>query len=627
MSTRTDWHPDAGATVLPNGVRFRVWAPNAARVEVAIEGAHGPSFHPLTPEPDGWYAGMVPGIGAGARYRYRLDSAQAYPDPCARFQPDGVHGPSEVIDPRFAWTDEAWPGLGADGLVLYEIHVGTYTPEGTFAALRRQLPTLQRLGVTAIELMPVSAFPGRWNWGYDGVDLYAPSATYGRPDDLRRLVDAAHRLGLGVVLDVVYNHLGPDGNYLRAFSEDYFTDRYCTPWGEAINYDGPSSRCVREYVIQNACYWLAEYHLDGLRLDATHAIHDASPRHLLAELAERARAATPRRVVLIAEDGRNEIGLVRPAARGGYGLDAVWADDFHHELHVLLTGEREGYFEDYAGTTAGIARAINEGFVYQGQRSRHMGDSRGTPVTDEPARAFVFCIQNHDQVGNRALGDRLSRAISPARYAVASALLLFAPETPLLFMGQEFAASAPFQFFTDHHAELGKLVTEGRRAEFKHFRAFQDPALRERIPDPQAAATFVRSKLDLGDRAAHAGVRRLYQALLRLRRDGSVLCDQDRCRTRAVPLGEELLLVHRWRGDDHRVLLANFGPAVSLPLDETPVLADLPRDGWRLLLSTAWRRFGGNGQRAKLTGRGATRAVVVPAETGVVFAVAGDLRG
>ncbi len=621
MTHQPAWHLDMGATLLPGGVRFKVWAPKAERVDVQLARADGEAFYPLSAEGGGVHGAVIPGLSVGARYRYQLDGGAAYPDPYARFQPEGVHGPSEVIDPAaFRWTDDGWPGLAPEGLVIYECHVGTMTPEGTFRALQGQLKELKRLGVTAIELMPVAECPGRWNWGYDGVDLYAPSRNYGRPDDLKRLVDAAHGVGLGVLLDVVYNHLGPDGNYLRSYSADYFTDRHQTPWGDALNYDGPNSRYVRDFVIDNACYWLAEYHLDGLRLDATHAIVDDSPEHLLAELTRRTRAATSRRVVLIAEDGRNDVRIIRSPEQGGFGLDGVWADDFHHGVRVKLTGEREGYYADYAGTAPEIARAINEGFVFQGQVSPRKETPRGTVVTDEPASSFVFAIQNHDQVGNRAYGERLHHDLDAARYATASALLLFAPETPLLFMGQEFCASAPFLFFTDHEPELGRLVTQGRRREFGGFRAFADPVLRESIPDPQAEETFSRSKLNLAERETNGAVYRLYRALLKLRRADPVLAAQDRRRTRAGAIGPQVVAVHRWRDDDHRLLGANFGPALGIDPAGHDLLAGLPVDRAKLVLSTAQRRFGGTGERAGPRGRAGARRLEIPARSAALFA-------
>ena len=610
-----------GANLVAGGARFAVWAPKARSVAVRIEGPDGPTDRPLAPEGgDGLFAGVVPGVTAGARYRFALDGGDAFPDPWSRFQPEGVHGPSEVVDPAaFAWGDADWTGPTTDGLVIYELHVGAFTPEGTFAAVIDQLPELKRLGVSAIELMPVGDFPGRWNWGYDGVALFAPSRAYGRPDDLRRLVDAAHREGLGVILDVVYNHLGPDGNYLGVYSDDYFTDRHATPWGDAVNYDGPNSRRVRDLVVANARSWVEEFHVDGLRLDATHAIVDDSTTHLLDELTEAVRAAAaPKPVVLIAEDERNDVRLVHPVAEGGFGLDAVWADDFHHVLRVALTGQREGYFANYEGTTVGLARVIEQGFLYQGQIEPHAGRPRGTRVTGEPASAFVFCIENHDQVGNRAFGERLEHLVDPGSYAVASALLLMAPETPLLWMGQEFAASSPFRFFTDHNPELGKLVTEGRRREFAGFAAFQDPDARERIPDPQAEATFLASKLDFSEREAHAGVYLLYRDLLALRRDDPVLRVADRANLRATGAAERVVAVHRWRGDEHRLLLGNLGDATAVRLAALfPGARPVP--AWKVLLSTADKRYDGGGEEIGLEADGASWTVRLPARAAVLL--------
>ncbi|MFL5760718.1 MAG: malto-oligosyltrehalose trehalohydrolase [Thermomicrobiales bacterium] len=612
-----------GANLVADGVRFAVWAPKAAKVEVELRGENSPSFYLLAAASDGLYLGVIPGIGAGARYRFRLEGNQVAPDPWSRFQPEGVHGPSEVIDPSaFNWTDDSWPGLTMNGLVVYETHVGTYTREGTFKALIGQLPELKRLGIDAIELMPVAACPGRWNWGYDGVDLFAPSANYGHPEDLRRLVDAAHREGLGVILDVVYNHLGPDGNYLRVFSDDYFTNRHQTPWGDAINYDGPNSHRVRDFVIENACYWIREFHMDGLRLDATDAIVDDSPTHVLAEISARAHGASERNIVVIAEEARNDVRTVRPRQTGGYGCDAVWADDFHHELRVYLTGARENYYGNYLGSMELLATAINEGFIYQGEPLLSTGERRGTQVTDEPASAFIFCIQNHDQVGNRPFGERLHHDIDAGRYAVASALLLFVPEPVLLFMGQEFAASTPFLYFTDHEPELGRLVTKGRRREFSDFRAFSDEDMRDSIPDPQAESTFLSSKVDLRERVRNAGIYELYRSLLALRREDSVLAYRERSSVRASPLGAQAIVVHRWHGLDHRLLIANFGAATTLDREVTPGLRDLPAGDARVLLDICAQRFSGNGEHISIRGD----QIKLPARSAVIISVAGALR-
>ncbi|MCC7370129.1 MAG: malto-oligosyltrehalose trehalohydrolase [Chloroflexi bacterium] len=582
------WSLDLGANVEDGGVRFRVWAPNARRVEVEIGQGERASRQALTAEDDGYHAGLVAGAQAGDRYRYRLDGGDPFPDPCSRSQPDGPHGPSQVVDPRrFQWHDEGWTGIGPDGLVIYELHVGTFTPAGTFDAAIGRLADLRDLGITAIELMPLAEFPGRRNWGYDGVDLYAPFSGYGGPEGLRRFVDAAHGHGLAVLLDAVYNHFGPDGNYLRVYADAYFTHRHTTPWGDAINYDGPSSGPVRHFVLQNVRYWLREYHLDGLRLDATHAIVDDSPRHLLSEIAEAAHSIPGRRAVVIAEDHRNVVQQIHAPERGGLGLDGVWADDFHHALRTYLTGEREAYYANYTGSLADLATTIEGGFLFQGQKRPATGELRGTKVTDEPARAFVYCSENHDQVGNRALGERLAHLIDRERYLVASAVLLLVPETVMLFQGQEFAASSPFQFFTDHNADLGKLVTDGRRKEFAAFTAFADPKRRKQIPDPQAESTFTRSVLDWSERVAHAGVLDLYRTLLRLRRDDPVLRRQDRSATRAAALTTDLLAIRRFQDDDERLLLANFGAdAVVVDAIAMENLGLFNPEGWRLLWST-----------------------------------------
>ena len=593
--TDSGWHLPMGAEVLPDGVSFRVWAPAARAVEVEIHGPDGVAAYPLAGPTDGTFEGFVPGIGAGTLYKFRLDGGASYPDPYSRYQPQGVHGPSAVVDPAaYEWHDDGWQGLAPEGLVIYECHVGTYTPHGTFDALAEELPEIARVGVNAVQLMPVAEFPGRWNWGYDGVDLFAPTRAYGGPEGLKRLVDAAHRLGIGIILDVVYNHLGPDGNYLRAFSPTYFTDRYQTPWGEAFNYDGEGSWGMREYVVQNACYWLNEYHVDGLRLDATHAIFDSSPVHILRELATRARASLPpgRRVVLIAEDHNNDVRLIHPPEDGGYGMDIVYADDFHHEVRVTLTGEREGYYVDYVGGAERLAKAIKEGFLYQGEESAYFGRPRGTKTTQEPARQFLFFIQNHDQVGNRAFGDRLNHAVDSGHFAVASALLLLSPETPLIFMGQEFAASQPFLYFTDHEPGLGKLVTEGRRREFSRFSAFSDPNRRDQIPDPQAETTFRLSKLNLQERVRHGGAYRLYRDLLALRRRDPVFCRQDRENLRAAALAPNVLAIHRWHEQEHRLILANVGGAMAVAVEGEELLRDLPEDSRVLVWSSATPDYG-----------------------------------
>jgi maltooligosyltrehalose trehalohydrolase len=523
VSSAGTWRPALGAWCEGGGVRFRVWAPERERVELVLEDAGAAAAPPLERDADGYWSGFAPALAAGARYRYRLDGEGPFPDPASRFQPEGVHGASQVVDAsRFAWSDRDWRGVALEDLVVYELHVGSFTPAGSFAGVAARLPELVGLGVTAVELMPLGDFPGNRNWGYDGVDLFAPARCYGTPDDLRRLVEHAHNLGLAVLGDVVYNHLGPDGAYLGLFSPGYFNPAHPTPWGAAVNLDGPASAHARAFFVENALHWIHEYRFDGLRLDACHALVDDSERHFLAELQARAReTVTDRQVLVIAEDSRNLVSMVRPESADGWGLDAVWADDLHHQLRVHLAGDRDGYYADFAGSSADIARTLRDGWFFQGQPSRHFGGPRGTDPTPAHPQCFVVCLQNHDQVGNRALGERLHQQIDAAAWRAASTLLLLAPETPLLFMGQEWGASSPFLYFTDHNPQLGRLVTQGRRREFAGFAAFSDPATRERIPDPQAEATFAASRLDWVERECepHAGQLRLHQALLALRRE------------------------------------------------------------------------------------------------------------
>lgn len=618
MNQQSTWSLPIGAQPDANGVHFRVWANDASHVEVVLyHDGYESGMVPLEPQAGGYFASYVPQVRPGARYMYRVDGRAPRPDPAARYQPDGVHGASQVIDPAaFVWADDGWRGRPLDDLVLYELHVGTATDAGTFDALIARLDDLRDLGVTAIELMPVADFPGERNWGYDGVSLFAPSRTYGGPDALRRLVEAAHARGLAVLLDVVYNHLGPDGNYLREFSRDYFTERHSTPWGDAFNLDGPNSAPVRAFFIANACYWAHEYHLDGLRLDATHALRDDSATHLLQEMAAAVRATLPagRNFVLIAENEANDPTLVRPAAvepaagqqaehtagqppeaAAGYGFDAVWADDFHHQVRVALTGEREGYYADYSGSAADLAATIRQGWFYIGQQPADGGAPRGQPTGGTQPPQFVFCIQNHDQVGNRALGERLSHQIGLDAYRAASLLLLLSPYTPLLFMGQEWAASTPFQYFTDHHEELGRLVTQGRRAEFARFVGFAS----ETVPDPQARDTFVRSKLrwDERARAPHAGMLRLYYDALRLRAGLPALRQRSRDAFEVAPLAEAVLALRREGPAPGTTLLlvVNLRGARELALGDDRRTAAPGGQRWEIVLDSEDAVYGGRG--------------------------------
>ena len=506
MSDRTamPWELPLGAAPQSDGTTiFRVWAPRAERVEVEVAGRR----EQLGPE-RGVFTGRVP-ARAGDDYAYRLDGGDPLPDPCSRFQPEGVRGPSRIVDPgAWTWTDDAWGGLDPDALVVYELHVGTFTPEGTFAAAAGRLAELRELGVTAIELMPVATFPGERNWGYDGLYAWAAHPAYGGPDGLAALVDAAHAAGLGVILDVVYNHLGPGGEALEAFGP-YMTDRHGTPWGTAINFDDADCGGVREWAIQNAAMWVRDLHIDGLRVDAVHAIYDLGARHVLAELCERARAESRVTPLLIAESDLNDPRTVAPAVAGGWGFDAQWADDFHHSLHALLSGERDGYYADF-GSVADLAEATARPFLYDGRYSEHRRRRHGAPADGIRRTRFVVSSQNHDQVGNRAVGDRPP----PATRALAAMWTILSPYVPMLFMGEEHGEERPFQFFTDHiDPFIATATREGRRREFAAFAGFSG----EEVPDPQDPETFRRSVVDPA--GGDPGVRELYRRLLALRRE------------------------------------------------------------------------------------------------------------
>jgi maltooligosyltrehalose trehalohydrolase len=508
--------------------RFRLWAPSARVVELVLpNGTRAPSM-PMERDAAGWHEAVAP-AAAGMRYRFRIDGRLEVPDPASRYNPDDVHGASVLVDPAaHSWTDDSWRGRPWHEAVIYELHVGTFTPEGTFSSVIPRLDHLAALGVTAIELMPLSDFPGARNWGYDGVLPFAPDASYGPPSDLKRLVEAAHARGLMVLLDVVYNHFGPEGNYLHAYAKPFFTERHHTPWGAALNFDGEHARVVRDFFVHNALYWLEEYHLDGLRLDAVHAIADHSTPDILTELAARVRAGPGRgrHVHLVLENDDNEARYLDGGGGSREAYNAQWNDDFHHAFHVLLTGETDGYYADYTPEPARhLGRVLAEGYAYQGEPSPYrQGMPRGEASAGLPPWAFVSFLQNHDQVGNRALGERLPALADERRLRAAVCAWLLAPQPPLLFMGEEFGAATPFLFFCDFGPDLAAAVTEGRRREFARFARFASPEAQAAIPDPNAADTFVRSKLDwscLRD-APHARWLALYARLLALRRDAVV---------------------------------------------------------------------------------------------------------
>ncbi len=581
-------------------VRLRVWAPDRRRVElVGIDSHDKPLFcKDLLAEPEGYFSIETADLGPGSRYRFRLEGEpDLLPDPASRFQPQGPHGPSQVVDPAFPWTDQRWPGVRLEGQVIYELHIGTFTPQGTWHSAEDKLSTLADLGVTLVEVMPVAEFPGRFGWGYDGVDLFAPSHLYGAPDDFRRFVDRAHSLGLGVLLDVVYNHLGPNGNYLGRFSGRYFSDRYKGEWGDAINFDASGAGPVREFFLANAGYWIEEFHLDGLRLDATQQIFDASDRHILSELTTRVRQAAEGRLTLVVgENEPQQIQLVRPDAQGGYGLDALWNDDFHHASNVALTGRDEAYFSDYRGTPQELVSAAKYGFLFQGQRYKWQQKRRGTPSFGVPRPRFIHYLQNHDQVANSARGDRITALTSPGRWRALTALLLLGPETPMLFMGQEFAASSPFLYFADHEPALAAKVREGRREFLAQFPSVALASLKQALADPSDPWTFERSRLDWSELGRHQPAWRLHRDLLEVRRNDPVIRRQGADGFDGAVLAPTAFAL-RWFGleGDDRLLLVNLGVTVHLDPAPEPLLGPPGARLWRERWSSQDLRYGGIG--------------------------------
>jgi maltooligosyltrehalose trehalohydrolase len=571
------------------GVQFRVHAPEARELCLILHGGPARGEYRLSRGADGIWNLLVREAAAGQHYSYRIDGSDPRPDPASRFQPHGVHGPSEVVAPeRFRWTDDAWQGPRHDELVVYELHVGTFSRCGTFRGAIDHLPDLRDLGVTAIELMPVADFAGARNWGYDGVALFAPSRAYGRPDDLRALVDRAHALGLAVILDVVYNHLGPEGAYLPAFNPQYLLSRYRTPWGAAVNLDGPGCEMVRRFITENAVHWIREYHLDGLRFDATHALIDGHPVHFMRELATAIREHAEKPVILHAEDERNLNTIAMDDPPGGWGLDGVWADDFHHVLRRMVAGDRHGYYADFEGTSGELARTLRQGWLYTGQQSAHMGTIRGTDASRVPMSRVIACVQNHDQIGNRALGERLHHQIDAATWRAISTLLLTAPMTPLLFMGQEWAATTPFQFFTDLEPDLGRLVTAGRRNEFRGFPEYSTPDAAERIPDPQALATFDASRLRWNERGdpAHAAVLALYRRLLHLRCAEAALRASEAPAGEAFAAGEDTVVVRRSAGTSTFWIAARLRGAGTIDFGGVPADRLPGTERWEMVLTT-----------------------------------------
>jgi maltooligosyltrehalose trehalohydrolase len=596
-----------GAEPQGKGVSFRTWTTEKKKVSLVVFGDNESVVReiPMERETTGYYSAIDPASAPGTLYKYRLDD-NLVPDIASRFQPRGVHGASQVVDGRsFHWTDAGWKPPALHDLVIYELHVGTFTEEGTFKAIAARFDHLKGLGINTIELMPVADFAGDRNWGYDCVSIYAPSRAYGKPDDLRSLVNAAHQAGLAVILDVVYNHLGPDGNYMGVYSAHYFNASHHTPWGSAFNLDGPDAAPVRNHFAENPLYWVKEFHIDGFRLDATHAIPDDSPKHLIQEIAEKVQAFG---AFVICEDPRNERNLLLPRDQDGYGCDAVWADDFHHVVRVQMTKENEGYMGYFKGSMEELVKTIREGWLFTGELQKD-GIPRGTRGADIEPEHFVHCISNHDQVGNRAYGERLNQLVSPAAYRAASALLLMEPYTPMFFMGQEWAATSPFLYFTDHHDELGKGVTEGRRKEFAEFSDFRDPAKRALIPDPQKLATFTDSKLDWTqlERQPHLETLRLYRDFLRFRQAN--LTDRHRSGWRVEQVSSAAIAIrYRRKNAGDLLIVAQLQAAHTILELENEWLRPAKGRTWKFAISTNEKVYGGkeagfagDGKRVVLT--------------------------
>ncbi len=574
------------------GVQFKVWAPKRKSVQVVLDGH---SFS-LKRGPGGTFSGEVATASSGSLYRFRLDSDDyLYPDPESRFQPEGPHGPSQVIDPKaFHWTDDNWKGIGPEGQILYELHLGTFTPEGTWNAARAQLKELASIGITTIELMPIAEFSGRRGWGYDGVNLFAPYHYYGSPDEAKKFIDEAHNLGLGVILDVVYNHFGPDGNYIKSFADEYFTDQYENDWGEAIDF---TSTPVRDFYLANAAYWIEEFHFDGLRLDATQDIHDTSDEHIIAAITKRIRkAAGNRKVYVVAENEPQHSFIAHPVEAGGQGIDALWNDDFHHSAIVALTGRREAYYTDYHGSPQEFISAAKYGYLYQGQRYKWQQKRRGAPALDLSPWNFVAYLQNHDQVANSARGERPNVLTGPALYRAMSALLMLGPSTPMLFQGQEFGATTPFLYFCDHSGDLSDMIGTGRRKFLAQFRSLAQAEMQEVFASPGSPATFERSKLSFNERENNTQAYSLYKDLIRLRRKDPVLSHPRPHGIDGAVLSATAFVLRCFGPENnHRLLIVNLGSDLHLDPAPEPLLAP-PRDHhWNVLWSSEDPKYGGTG--------------------------------
>ncbi|HEY0009167.1 MAG TPA: malto-oligosyltrehalose trehalohydrolase [Tepidisphaeraceae bacterium] len=590
-----------GAEVSPSGVAFRVWAPKRKKVEVVFE--NGGRAFALDREEDGFFTGLDSSAKVGEQYRYRLDGEELLvPDPGSRYQPQGVHGPSQIVDPStFKWTDEKFPGINPEDVVLYEFHVGTFTPEGTWRAAAEKLPHLKELGITCLEMMPIADFAGESGWGYDGVSMFAPTRLYGSPDDLRFFVNRAHELGLAVILDVVYNHLGPDGNYIPSYSDTFFSKKHATGWGEAINYDDEGSVGVRQFFIANARYWIDEFHFDGYRFDATQNIYDDSKPHILAEISQSARGAAPHKnLYLITENDEQNTNMVRSVDDGGNGMTGLWNDEFHHSALVYLTGRNEAFYVDHNGAPQEFVSALKYGYLYQGQKFKFLKyKRRGMTAFDLPPHAFVNYLQNHDQIANFGQGLRVDKWASPAALRAMTLLTLLAPQSPMFFQGQEWAASTRFNYFAGQKGELAKLIREGRLKELQQFPSVADPEFVPLIPYPDAPETFQNCKLDWSeiDQGHHKLYMALHRDLLKIRREDPVLTRSRKQRiTDGAVIGTSAFCI-RFLGQDadDRLIVVNLGTDLMLSVCPEPLMAPPVGHDWDIVISSEQPKYGGQG--------------------------------
>jgi maltooligosyltrehalose trehalohydrolase len=596
-------YPIGAELIEPNKTHFRIWAPKAGQIDLVLETSSAKiatrTFHPLTPDDGGYFSGSA-AAGTGACYRFRVDGAEHFhPDPASRFQPDGPHGSSCIVDPTaFQWSDAEWRGRPLQGQIIYEMHVGTFTKEGTWRAAAEQLAELARIGITVIEMMPIADFPGEFGWGYDGVDQFAPTRLYGTPDDLRTFIDRAHAVNLAVILDVVYNHFGPDGNYLAVYSNDYLTRENENEWGDAINFDGPNSGPVREFFITNGRYWIEEFHFDGFRFDATQSIFDKSDEYIVGAIGRGARqAAGKRSLILIAENESQDTKLVRPRSKGGDDLDGLLNDDLHHSAVVALTGRNEAYYTDYLGTPQELISAAKYGYLFQGQPYSWQEAPRGTPTAGIDSHAFVAFIENHDQIANSAAGERLRFHTSPGRYRAMTALLLLGPWTPMLFQGQEFGASSPFTFFTDvGDGAMREAIRTGRFKFLAQFPSLANEETRANLPSPSDPKNFARCKLDFSERNTNRALYDLHADLLKLRNEDSRFREQVAGGLDGAVLGPASFVLRYFAGEENdRLLVVNFGKRQMLVPAPEPLLAPPLGYEWETLWTSESPKYGGPG--------------------------------